>query len=156
MKKYIILIFTIILCAICTFGQERHDGHKCHDRYETNRHHLPAYFISDNEVFFQGQRIKDASASSFDILGDGYAKDNWNVYYCGHKINDASSHSFKVLNYGYAKDNWNVYYNGVKIEARFIQLIHSADRLVRKRQLERVLRRCENTRSVAKQLQGAP
>lgn len=101
---------------MCSFGQQRHEGHLSHKKYEVGRNHRPSYFVDGDKVFFQGIPVRDASASSFSILRDGYAKDNWNVYYCGIKINDASSNSFKVLGYGYSKDDWNVYYNGLKID----------------------------------------
>lgn len=98
-------------------AQRCHDRHHGHTRYDDRREwrHKSPYFITDNAVFFDGHEIDGASASSFTILHDGYAKDTWNVYYCGVAINGASSNSFVVLGYGYAKDTWNVYYDGIKI-----------------------------------------
>lgn len=75
------------------------------------------YFIGDNDVFFDGQKIKGASASSFRILREGYAKDSWNVYYLGRVIKGASADSFTTLGWGYAKDTWNVYFDGKKIKS---------------------------------------
>ena len=37
------------------------------------------YYISDNGVFFDGHKIKGASAFTFKILSDGYAADAWSV-----------------------------------------------------------------------------
>ena len=117
MKK-IILSLILILGFLCgnTAAQSRHEGHRRHAAYERfHYHHGSPYFIADDRVFYEGHEINGASASSFEILNDGYARDTWNVYYCGGIIKSATSDSFKVLGYGYAKDIWNVYYNGVKI-----------------------------------------
>ncbi len=115
MKRYAIIV-SFVFSALCVFGQERHESHRCYEKYEVSRHHRPAYFVSGNEVFFQGQTVKGASALTFDILHDGYGEDYSNAYYCGVKSNGASSNTFKVLGYGYAKDDWNTYYWGQKIE----------------------------------------
>ncbi len=79
MKKLISIILSICFCSVGAYAQW-HDGHRGREKYEVGRHCPPAYFISGNEVFFQGRPVKDASVSSFKILRDGYAKDNWNVY----------------------------------------------------------------------------
>lgn len=85
MKRYAI-IFSFLLSAFCVFGQERHGSHRCHEKYEVTQHHRLAYFVSGNEMFFQGQPVKDASESSFDFLCDGYTKDNLHTCYWGYKI----------------------------------------------------------------------
>ena len=117
-KILFILAMVVSLSASVASAQQRCDSHH-EDRsgYEHgDRHHRSPYFVSENKVFFDGREIKGASASSFSILRDGYAKDTWSVYYCGTKMDGASSNSFKVLGFGYAKDTWNVYYDGGKIE----------------------------------------
>ncbi|CAF0837812.1 unnamed protein product [Adineta steineri] len=55
-----------------------------------------------------------ASAISFEVLSDGYAKDPWNVYYMGQKIEGASAISFQSLGQGMAKDGFHHYYCGQK------------------------------------------
>lgn len=112
--RQLLFALSVFLCVAATFGQERH-GHR-HDGYETQSHHRPAYMVDGNKVFYLGQPVKDASASSFETLRDGYAKDRWNVYFQGIKIDGAAANSFKVLRDGYAKDNWNHYYWGQKIK----------------------------------------
>lgn len=115
MKKLFLL--TVLLLGFVFGGisaQDRHEGHRDHEAY--GHHHRSPYFVSDGKVFFEGRELKDASASNFEILKDGYAKDTWNVYYFGGVINDALSNSFKVLRDGYAKDTWNVYFDGRKIK----------------------------------------
>lgn len=64
----------------------RRPGHEKQEK----RHHRPMYYISDNGVFFDGHKIKGASAFTFKILSDGYAADAWSVYYLGVKIKGAS------------------------------------------------------------------
>lgn len=116
-KILFILAMVVSLSASVASAQRRCDSHH-EDRpgYEhRGRHHRSPYFVSENKVFFDGREIKGASASSFSILRDGYAKDTWSVYYCGTKMDGASSNSFKVLGFGYAKDTWNVYFDGKKI-----------------------------------------
>ncbi|ROS81185.1 hypothetical protein EEK90_13505 [Muribaculaceae bacterium Isolate-036 (Harlan)] len=116
-KILFILAMVVSLSASVASVQQRCDSHH-EDRsgYEhRDRHHRSPYFVSENKVFFDGREIKGASASSFSILRDGYAKDTWSVYYCGAKMDGASSNSFKVLGFGYAKDTWNVYFDGKKI-----------------------------------------
>lgn len=116
-KILFILAMVVSLSASVASAQQRCDSHH-EDRsgYEhRDRHHRSPYFVSENKVFFDGREIKGASASSFLILRDGYAKDTWSVYYCGAKVDGASSNSFKVLGFGYAKDTWNVYFDGKKI-----------------------------------------
>ena len=44
---------------------------------QTHKHRHPHYAIGKNVVKFNGRIIKGASASSFKILRDGYAKDAW-------------------------------------------------------------------------------
>lgn len=117
-----ILIILIIMLGVCggiASAQCCHEGRRQHRddcrEYEC-RHDRSLYRVVGNTVFFDGREIEGASAMSFVILRDGYARDSWNVYYCGSKIKGASSNSFNVLGRGYAKDTWNVYYNGRKID----------------------------------------
>ena len=74
------------------------------------------YTIIENCVFFEGRLVSDATASSFVDLGQGYAKDAFEVYYMGNKIEGATSKSFTVLKDGYAKDAFSAYYFGRKLE----------------------------------------
>ena len=80
--------------AVPCVAQRDYDTHS--DRREC-RHHRPRYYVGNDDVYFEGRKIEGASASSFSILHDGYAKDTWTVYYNGIKIDGASADSFKVL-----------------------------------------------------------
>ncbi|WP_298033601.1 DKNYY domain-containing protein [uncultured Alistipes sp.] len=48
-------------------------------------------------MFYAGQEVKGASASSFEGLGGGYGKDNWKVYYRGRELSGTSPASFGKL-----------------------------------------------------------
>ena len=73
------------------------------------------YTVKGSTVYYNGEKVKGARASSFKDLGWGYAKDTFDVYYCGKEI-DASSSSFKVLEDGYAKDSFDVFYRGKEVK----------------------------------------
>lgn len=73
------------------------------------------YFKTNFNVYYGDKKI-DAMASSFEDLGDGYAKDSFNVYYFGEKLKGCMASNFKILEGGYAKDSFNVYYRGNKVE----------------------------------------
>ena len=73
------------------------------------------YSVKGSTVYYNGEKVKGARASSFKDLGWGYAKDTFDVYYCGKEI-DASSSSFKVLEDGYAKDSFDVFYRGKEVK----------------------------------------
>ena len=77
--------------------------------------HTYGYYVTKFDVFFDGKKIKDASASTFKELGNGYAKDSFNVYYFGNTIPDCSPNTFQLLGDGYSKDAFNVYFDGHKI-----------------------------------------
>lgn len=67
-------------------------------------------------VFYYGMRIDGASASTFKVLGGGYSKDAFNVFYYGKKVDDASASTFKYTGDGYGEDTFNAFYRGRKIE----------------------------------------
>ena len=119
MKQALLIIALCACVATTSVDARRHDNHRNrNERTEHVRGHRCGgqYFVDGRHVFFDGHEVKDASASSFRILRDGYAKDAWNAYHNGHKIKGASSASFKALGEGYAGDAWNVYYYGTKIK----------------------------------------
>ena len=111
-----ILLLTGLVCTAQTDSKTPDRHRDRHEHTDKGHHEHPAYFIIDGKVFYLGQEVVGASASSFKIQKDGYAKDTWNVYYRGVKIDGASSNSFKVFRDGYAKDTWNVLYDGEKID----------------------------------------
>ena len=90
------ILFTSIISLLVVFlampcvAQRSYDTHRNRREY---RHHRPQYYVGNNNVYFDGRKIEGASASSFSILRDGYAKDIWTVYYCGVKIDEAKANS---------------------------------------------------------------
>ena len=115
MKK----LFAILLCSLlfattpCIAGPHRHGHHKKQE--QTHKHRHPHYAIGKNVVKFNGRIIKGASASSFKILRDGYAKDAWHVYFHGRQIKGANPHTFKCKKHGYAEDKRHTYYLGRRL-----------------------------------------
>lgn len=91
------LLFALFACAI---SLAINAGGRHHRDYAE-----PEYFVGQHGVFFNGRPVEKASSSSFKVLDDGYAKDNWNVYYMGSLVEDAACGSFTVLGWGYAKDS---------------------------------------------------
>ena len=73
MKKIVALIFLVLaLGGGEAAGHNRHGGHRGHGVYEQRCcHDKTAYFVSDDKVFYEGNEIKGASASSFRVLSDG-------------------------------------------------------------------------------------
>lgn len=72
--------------------------------------HYDRYMVTKFDVFYNGRKVRDVSASSFKDLGHGYGKDSFNVYYCGEKLKNAMPTSFCVLSDGYSKDSFRVFY----------------------------------------------
>ena len=60
-------------------------------------------------------RIVDADPSTFDDLGDGYARDAQHAFLKGVIINGADGKSFKCLEKGYAMDSNHVFYDTIMI-----------------------------------------
>lgn len=93
--------------------------HVCDDGSHAKKRHHDCnndYLVSDFKVYYRGQIVEDATASSFSVIGEGYAKDNFRVFYKGQKIDGATASSFTTLGRGYAKDSFRVFYKGMKIE----------------------------------------
>jgi uncharacterized protein YaiE (UPF0345 family) len=67
------------------------------------------------DVYFMGKKMAGPSASKFEVLGDGYAKDSWDIYFMDQKLSGTTASAFKSIGNGYGKDNWDVYYMGKKI-----------------------------------------
>ena len=68
------------------------------------------------DVFYNAEKVRGASATGFEVLGAGWAKDHSDVFYNAQKVRGASAHGFEVLGGGWAKDHSDVFYNGQKIQ----------------------------------------
>ena len=73
------------------------------------------YYKTQFNVYYGDKKI-DAMASTFVEIGEGYAKDSFNVYYFGEKLKGCMASTFEILEGGYAKDSFNVFYRGNKVE----------------------------------------
>ena len=58
------------------------------------------YAKDGSRVFFEGERVENASARSFEVLSDGWAKDGSRVFFDGERVENASAYSFQVLGGG--------------------------------------------------------
>ena len=59
--------------------------------------------------------IDGSNGPSFELTGDGYAKDKWNIYCLGKKVNGVNVSGFQLLGAGYASDKSSVYYRGERL-----------------------------------------
>lgn len=98
-----------------TFRLKERPGHRPQDYEMEDRGPHRGYFKTTFNVYYGNKKI-DAMASTFKEIGNGYAKDSFNVFYYGEKIEGATASSFKELGGGYSKDSFNVYYYGQKVE----------------------------------------
>ena len=68
-------------------------------------------FEKDNRhVYYEGQVIKDADATSFRYMRGSVGKDIKNIFYAGNTVNGADPKSFKIINEVYSHDNECVYF----------------------------------------------
>ncbi|MFG5857621.1 DKNYY domain-containing protein, partial [Dysgonomonas sp. Shenzhen-Wh21] len=54
----------------------------------------------------ESAKVKISCQRKITSLGGGYSKDDFSVYFRGEKLRGASASSFKYLGGGYGKDNW--------------------------------------------------
>lgn len=94
-------------------------GNGNYGNYGMGHNYGAAYKVSGNVVYFNGQRVKSAYASSFVDLGYGYGRDKYYAYFYGEKISGSQGSSFKVLDYGYSVDKYNVYFYGEKVKGAY-------------------------------------
>ena len=93
MNRFVcIMLFSLLQLCADAQGWREHDRHKAE------------YYKTSFEVFYGGKPLKDANASTFKVLENGYAKDAFRVYYRGRLLKDANASAFKAIKQGYAKD----------------------------------------------------
>ena len=61
------------------------------------------------EVKFQGNEMDSHDSMSFEVLGNGFARDKDKAFYRGEEIQGSDGPSFHLLENGYAADNHSVY-----------------------------------------------
>lgn len=117
--KQILATTALLLTIAATPIQAQHpqETHPTNaSSHHHHRHEYPRYYVGQIYVYFEGEKIEGASASTFTILSDGYAKDAWHVYFEGSKMSNVFSNSFRVLDNGYARDDWSLFLDGHKVK----------------------------------------
>lgn len=119
--RHLIGIALMAMISTAPLMAQQHEGRGMHrgphKRETSDQRRHGDYKVEASNVYFANVKIKGASANDFKILGNGYAKDNFNVYYHGIAI-DASAMSFERLADGYAKDAFHIYFNGQETEGQ--------------------------------------
>ncbi|QFR39399.1 hypothetical protein A9Q91_04180 [Candidatus Gracilibacteria bacterium 28_42_T64] len=92
-------------------------------------HIFSPYGLDDNNVYFNGNIIKNINTKTFEIINDknnayNYTKDNNNVYFEGKKITGADPETFKLINSKYAKDKHYVYYHNIMLKGLDIEKVY--------------------------------
>lgn len=80
------------------------------------------YAVNDTYVFYNGVEIEGASGRRFELLKDGYTKDNNYVYYKGKKVTSANK-QFEVLSGGYARNGIAIFYKGREIKKTNMKIV---------------------------------
>ena len=84
---------------------------------QPNRERRHGAYSKDNwTVYYEGRKVKGASATSFAELGGGNGKEDWTVFYRGRKVDGASASSFESLGNGMGKDIWLSYLYGERYD----------------------------------------
>lgn len=82
--------------------------------YKSSSNPRPGYYKTPSEVYYRGILIESAIPSTFQKLGNSWAKDSKNVYFKGHPVNNADPKTFKV-NGKEAQDKSGKWHAGKKI-----------------------------------------
>jgi hypothetical protein len=70
------------------------------------------YYKDQWNVYYQGQKVPQATAMTFEDLGHGYGKDMFDVFYKGKRIMGANPPTFVVDNEYDSHDVFNRYWKG--------------------------------------------
>ena len=83
---------------------------------ENTFHTCSSYYKDTFDVYYKNKKVQEATAMSFEDLGNCYGKDAFDVFYKGQLIYNANANTFVVDNDGlHAHDAFNSYYKGQKI-----------------------------------------
>ena len=83
---------------------------------QSSQHTSIPYTKDTFNVYYNNKKVKEATAMSFQDLGNSYGKDTFDVFYKGVIIPNADAVTFMVNSDGlYAYDALNTYYMGKKI-----------------------------------------
>ncbi len=76
------------------------------------------YGKDKNLVFFRGDKIPGADASSFVSVGDFYAKDKRRGYYNGSPIESSHGTDFRIIDNDYSTDGIDIFYGSIPLNVR--------------------------------------
>ena len=83
---------------------------------ENTFHTCSSYYKDTFDVYYKNKKVQEATAMSFEDLGNCYGKDAFDVFYKGQLISNANAATFVVDNDGlHAHDAFNIYYKGQKL-----------------------------------------
>ena len=68
------------------------------------------YAKDDKNVFYQGEPVYGADASTFEALDDLYARDKNKGYYCKDSVKASNGRTFRMINSYYSTDGLDVFY----------------------------------------------
>lgn len=68
------------------------------------------YSKDNKKVYYQGLVLENSNPATFKILNKSYSKDINNVYYLSEIVRDANVKTFNPIDDSYAKDNKNIFY----------------------------------------------
>ena len=83
---------------------------------ENTFHTCSSYYKDTFDVYYKNKKVEEATAMTFEDLGNCYGKDAFDVFYKGQLISSANAATFVVDNDGvHAHDAFNIYYKGQKL-----------------------------------------
>jgi hypothetical protein len=82
--------------------------------YKNSGNPRPGYYITPSEIFYRGKSLENVTPSTFQKLGNSWAKDHNQVYFQGNIITGADSKSFRVEN-KFGIDKKYRWYRGKKV-----------------------------------------
>ena len=99
-----------------SFGVEQEKNNKKHKfgGYKNVSNPRPGYYKTPSEVYYRGEAMRGVSPSTFEKLGNSWARDHQHVYFKGEMVHGADQKTFKVIN-KLAKDKNGEWYRGKKV-----------------------------------------
>ena len=77
------------------------------------------YALDNNNVFYEGNIIREANPSSFAYIGNkGYSRDDKNVFLFQYKIPYSDPNTFEVLEFPYSKDKNNIFSGSIPLKIK--------------------------------------
>lgn len=71
----------------------------------------PGYYITPSTIYYRGKEMTDVQPSSFQKLGNGWARDKNSIFFQGKVVPEAHNSTFRLEN-KFGRDKNNLYYRG--------------------------------------------